>query len=144
LQGYGSGTITGTPAYNLATDAAGNIIEVTLGSGGSGSTRITPTVLSDGSDITWDVATTVTTNAEVTLTGTNRNLNIINPVAGELYRIKIIQDASSFRTIANWPTNTKWEGGNAPTLTTISNRYDIITLYYDGTNFNGSAHLNYN
>lgn len=144
LQGYGAGTNTGTPAYNLATDATGNIIEVTLGSGGGGASRITPTALSDGSDITWDIATTATTNSEITLTGSNRNLNIINPVAGEMYRIKIIQDASGFRTIANWPANTKWEGGSVPTLTITSNGYDIITFYYDGTNFNGNAHLNYN
>ncbi len=143
LPGYGTGGITGAPAYNLATDAVGNIIEVATG-GGSGTSRITPTTLTDGSNITWDIATTATTNAELILTGSNRNLDIQNPVAGELYRIKIIQDASSFRTIANWPPNTKWEGGTAPTLTTISNRYDIITFYYDGTNFNGSARLNYN
>jgi hypothetical protein len=143
LQGYGAGANTGTPAYNLATDAAGNIIEVTLGAGSGGGGRITPAILTDGADVTWDIATSATTNSEITLTGVDRNLNIINPVPGEVYRIKIIQDGSGFRTIANWPANTKWEGGNAPVLTITVNSYDIVTLYFDGTNFNGSARLDY-
>ena len=33
LAQYGSGTVTGTPTYRLATDASGNIIEVTDGGG---------------------------------------------------------------------------------------------------------------
>lgn len=116
-----------------------------LGSGGgAGASRGIPTILTDGADITWDIATTGTTNAEITLTGSNRNLNIINPVAGEVYRIKINQDGSGFRTIGNWPANAKWEGGVVPTLTITANGYDIVTFYYDGTNFNGSARLNYN
>lgn len=35
--GYGSGTFTGTATYNLQVDASGNIIESTVGGGGSGS-----------------------------------------------------------------------------------------------------------
>jgi hypothetical protein len=34
LQNYGVGSVTGTPAYNLAVDASGNVIEVTAGGGG--------------------------------------------------------------------------------------------------------------
>lgn len=106
--------------------------------------RTLPHTLTDGATITWDIAGTAKVNGVVTLGAAGRTLSIINPVQGEIYLIKIIQDGTGSRTITTWPTNTKWPGGTAPTLTTTANRYDIITFYYDGTNFNGNFGLNYN
>lgn len=40
LPSYGSGTITGTPTYNLVVDANGNILEDAIGAGGGGDVLI--------------------------------------------------------------------------------------------------------
>jgi len=42
---YGLGAFTGTPAYNLVTDAAGNIIEAALGGGGGTASSLVIKVL---------------------------------------------------------------------------------------------------
>jgi hypothetical protein len=108
-------------------------------------TTFNPTVqtLTDASTITWDV--TSGGNSAVTLGATGRTLSITNPVAGNTYTIRVIQDGTGSRTITTWPTNTKWPAnGTAPTLTTTASRYDIITFYYDGTNYYGNYNLNYN
>lgn len=76
----------------------------------------------------------------VTLGG-SRTITFSNPTDGAKYRIILKQDATGSRTI-NWPT-IKWKGGSAPTLTTTGNKYDIIELIYDGTNYYGDATLNY-
>src|SRR5688572_6891884 len=62
--------------------------------------------LTDGSTITWNVANG--TNGTVTLGGTNRTLSISNPIAGQLYRLRVVQDTTGSRTIGTWPTNTMW------------------------------------
>lgn len=51
--------------------------------------------------------------------------------------LKLIQDATGSRT-ATWPATVKWAGGTAPTLTTTANAEDLITFYYDGTNYYGA------
>lgn len=76
----------------------------------------------------------------VTLGG-NRTFTFSNPIAPGRYLIVLKQDATGSRTIT-WPT-VKWRGGTAPTLTTTANKYDLITLIYDGTNYYGDASLNY-
>jgi hypothetical protein len=56
--------------------------------------------------------------------------------------LKIIQDATGGRA-ATWPATVKWPAGTAPTLTTDANAVDIVTFYYDGTNYYGVASLNF-
>lgn len=50
--------------------------------------------------------------------------------------LKILTGAGGFT--ATWPATVKWAGGVAPTITTTASRADIITFYYDGTNYYGS------
>ncbi len=94
--------------------------------------------LTDASTITWNANSG--SNATVTIAATGRTLSITNPVTGTYYTVKIIQDGGGSKTITTWPTNTKWPGGVAPTLTTAANAVDIICFYYDGTNY----YANYN
>ena len=63
----------------------------------------------------------------VVLTG-NTTFTFVNPVNGQVYRIRVTQDATGSRTVT-WPTIT-WAGGSVPTLTTTANKSDIITLLY--------------
>jgi hypothetical protein len=56
--------------------------------------------------------------------------------------LMLIQDSVGSR-LATWPASVKWPGGTAPTLTTTANAVDIISILYDGTNYFGSAALNF-
>ena len=50
------------------------------------------------------------------------------------------QDATGSRTVT-WPASVKWSGGTAPTLSTAPSSIDIVTFYYDGTNYFGQSSL---
>jgi hypothetical protein len=53
-----------------------------------------------------------------------------NPWPGEEVSLLIQQDSVGSRTVT-WPTNIKWTGGSAPTLTTGASKTDCVTLVYD-------------
>lgn len=55
---------------------------------------------------------------------------------------KLVQDATGSR-IATWPADVKWPGGTAPTLSTGNGDIDIVSFYYDGTDFYGQAALDF-
>jgi hypothetical protein len=134
-------------SLRIKSIVAGNSVTVTNNSDSTITigTTFNPTVqsLTDGATISWNV--TSGGNASVILGATGRTLSISNPVAGHTYTIRVIQDGVGSKTITTWPTNTKWPGnGTAPTLTTTPSRYDIITFYYDGTNYYGNYNTNYN
>lgn len=76
---------------------------------------------------------TLTDNCTFTFTAPAGPCNLI---------LKLIQDGTGSRTVT-WPATVKWSGGTAPTLTTTASRVDIISLYYDGTNYFGSSVLNF-
>jgi len=50
------------------------------------------------------------------------------------------QDGTGSRT-ATWPATVKWPAGTAPTLTTTASGVDVISFYWDGTNYFGVASL---
>jgi len=54
--------------------------------------------------------------------------------------LMLIQDGTGSRT-ATWPGTVKWAGGTAPTLSTAANAIDIVSFFYDGTNYFGVASL---
>lgn len=97
--------------------------------------------LTDGATVTWNLNKGI--NAVVTLGG-NRTLDITNPVAGMTGILKVIQDATGSRTLS-LPANSKVinGGGGAVTLTTTAGATDILSFYYDGTNYNWTVGLNY-
>lgn len=102
----------------------------------------TPQTLTDGATITWDVSQGQ--NANVTLGG-NRTLAISNPVAGEYYTLRVIQDGTGSRTLT-LPAGSKVVGGGAGaiTLTTTAGAMDILTAYYNGTNYYWTYGTNFN
>lgn len=71
----------------------------------------------------------------------NVTLTINDPTQGATYRLFVIQGATS-RTLT-WPAAIKWVNGQAPILSTANGSIDIITLYYDGTNYFGDWELAY-
>ena len=76
---------------------------------------------------------TLTDNCTFTFTAPTGPCNIL---------LRLVQDATGSRTVT-WPATVKWPGGTAPTLTTTANAIDIVTFYYDGTNYNGVANLDF-
>ena len=53
---------------------------------------------------------------------------------------RIVQDTVGSRTIV-WPATAKWPSGTAPTLTTTASAVDIVSFYYNGTNYYGQSAL---
>lgn len=91
--------------------------------------------LHDSSTVVWN--TSNGSNATITLAGTDRAVSISNPVAGQTYRLKIVQDGTGNRTIGTWPSNTMWPSGIPPALSTTAASIDMVTLYYDGSYYYG-------
>lgn len=72
----------------------------------------------------------------------NVTLTLSNPFSGGAYVLRLEQDGVGGHTVT-WPLNVLWPGGVAPTLSTAPNAIDLISLYYDGTDFYGSFSLGY-
>jgi len=51
-----------------------------------------------------------------------------NPKDGTKYMF-ILQQAVGSKTLT-WPSSVKWAGGDAPTLTTTSGHFDIVSMMY--------------
>jgi hypothetical protein len=76
----------------------------------------------------------------ITLTG-NVTLSFTAPSVGVgNFLLRIVQDVTGSRTIT-WPAGVKWPGGTAPTLTTAGGGEDIVSLYYNGTDYYAVASL---
>lgn len=66
-----------------------------------------------------------------------------NPTNGRL-QLDIIQDGTGGWNVTSWASSPKWAGGSAPTITaTATTGRDIITFYYDGTNYLGVPSQNF-
>lgn len=75
-------------------------------------------------------------NQKLTLTG-SPTLTFANPVAGMVAKIRIVVGGTGSYTIT-WPT-IKWVGGLAPTFSTAVGAIDIVSLYYTGSAYHGTA-----
>jgi len=53
------------------------------------------------------------------------------------------QDGTGGYNVTSWPGTVKWPGGNAPALTSDPDSVDIMSFYYDGTNYYGMGSLDF-
>lgn len=67
---------------------------------------------------------------DLTLTG-NVTFTFPTATAGRQFTLLLKQDATGSRTIT-WPTNVRWAGGTAPTITSTANRTDVISFVAEG------------
>lgn len=85
--------------------------------------------------ITWTAGnkqkSTLTDNCTFTFTAPSGPCNLI---------LKLIQDGTGSRTVT-WPATVKWPAGTAPTLTTTAAGVDLVSFYWDGTNYFGQTAL---
>ena len=71
---------------------------------------------------------------KLSLTGNVTSMTLTAPANPCSLTLMVQQDATGGRTVS-WPTSVKWPGGGAPTITTAANAVDIVTMYFDGTNY---------
>jgi hypothetical protein len=121
---------------DLVYDGTNMQMQSTLGNA-VGTSVLSPAfeVLTDGATVTWAFGGDRVRNAVVTLGG-NRTLDITGEVDGCTGVLIVKQDGTGSRTLA-LPGSSKVVGGGAGavTLTTTASAVDIISFYYDGTNF---------
>ena len=79
---------------------------------------------------------------KVTITGTGITCNFTNPTGPCNLVLKVIQGDGN-DVIGTWDSDIKWVGGSAPTLSTANGAIDILSFYFDGTNYFGVASLNF-
>lgn len=114
------------------------LLNPTTGKGAS------PATLTDGATITWSITNSTISNAQVTLGG-NRTLSVSGAVAGWSGTLVVKQDATGSRTLT-LPAGSKVVNGGAGaiTLTTAASAVDLLTVYYDGTNYWWTYGKNFN
>ena len=71
----------------------------------------------------------------------NVTLTINSPIAGAVYKLVIVQGAAPLDVI--FPANVKWPQGQPPIFSTSASAIDVITFYYDGTNYYADWELDY-
>lgn len=129
LQGGLVVTPTGTASIQCPATFTDN---VTLTGGQGVITPVTVAASTAALTVDWDSGN----NVHIVLTA-NCTFTFSNPRAGGVYLLRLTQDVTGSR-IVTWPASVKWPAGAAaPTLTTTASRTDVVTLYYDGTNYMG-------
>ena len=65
------------------------------------------------------------------------------PANPGVFVLKIKQDEFGSIAVSGWPATVKWPGGTAPTISAGGFAEDVIRFYFDGTNYYGTADLNF-
>lgn len=125
----GSGNVVFSTSPNFTTSATFGNYHLEPSEQDTGSSGSTKTI-----DLSVASACKSTLTASVTYT-------LSNPVTGGTYIFRIIQGASAYTV--TWPGTVKWSGGTAPVITTTNGRMDLISLYFDGTDYYGTFSQNY-
>ena len=101
----------------------------------------TANTIGDGATgtIDWNVSQ----KQKVTITGTSITCNFTNPPGACNLLLKVVQGDGS-DVIATWDGDIKWPSNDTvPTLSTGNGDIDIISFYFDGTNYFGVASLDF-
>ena len=140
-------TTKGTGDLTLDTNSGTNSGSIVIADAANGNISITPngtgkSVVSainynEGAIFSVTYASTITPNVTngnvqtVTLTGNVTFSAFASPVAGQSLTLKVVQDATGSRLL----TSTMKFAGASKTLSTAANSIDIISVYYDGTDY---------
>lgn len=79
----------------------------------------------------------------ITLANGAQTFTFANGQAGGRYLVKLKQPAAGAAGTVTWPASVLWPSATPPTLTATNGQTDIITFYFDGTNFFGGYTLNF-
>jgi len=75
----------------------------------------------------------------VTITGVNLDITFTNPLGPARLVLVVVQGDGSDTIDWSNETDIFWPGGVAPTLSTGSGDVDVVTFYWDATNYFGVA-----
>ena len=75
------------------------------------------------------------TNADEDLT-----LSLLNAIPSTIFTFEIISNGTDNIV---WPANVKWEAGQVLIVTPIATAIDMVTMYFNGTNFLASFGSNF-
>lgn len=64
----------------------------------------------------------------------NLTFTFTDPVGPANLVLFLKQDGAGTNTVT-WPASVKWAGGTAPTITSAASAEDLISCYYNGTNY---------
>ena len=79
---------------------------------------------------------------KLTITGTGCTINFTDPPGACNLMLRVIQGDGS-DTVGTWDPTIKWAGSSAPTLSTGAADIDLISVYFDGIKYYGSASLDF-
>lgn len=110
--------------------------DLTLAGNGTGRVKanatygaITTSTPAGGATDTLDLA--VSNKKHITMPAGNITIALSNPVTGQPFSIRILQDSVGSRTVT-WFATIRWAGGAAPTLTTTANKADEFIFICTG------------
>lgn len=69
-------------------------------------------------------------------------LSFVAPPGSCFVQLILIQDVSGSRTVT-WPASVLWPADTEPTLTTTGGDADLVSFFYDGTNYWAASSLGY-
>lgn len=81
-------------------------------------------------------------NKQVTTLTGNVTFSFTDPEGPCNLVLKVIQDGTGARMVT-WPSAVKWPGAAAPTLSSGAGDVDIVSFYFDGTNYYGQSALDF-
>ena len=88
--------------------------------------------------VNWDEGN----NQKVTIDASVTTLTLSNPIAGANYMIQITQGGIGSYTVT-WPASVKWQNATSPTLSTAVGKIDVVSFFYNGTDYLGTFALNF-
>ena len=133
------GHLTLVPAGNLILDPASKITIINKSI--VFNTQIHQDITSGGIAVNWNGGN----KQSIDVTGTGYTLTMTNPAGPCNLILKVIQGDGS-DTITTWAASSGsvyWSGGAIPTLSTGNGEIDIISFYFDGTNYFAVASLDF-
>jgi hypothetical protein len=151
----GNIVVDANPAITLSTSAGNTTVSGTLTTNVIRELPTTATVATNAITVDLNASTSIQRVAGSSLTG-NLTVNVTNPIVGVtagIYTITIVLTQSttgripSVLQIGGTGQTIKWQGGTAPTGTSVSGKIDLFSfiLLWDGSAWTvfGSSNLNY-
>ena len=99
-------------------------------------------ITSGGIAVDWNLGN----KQSIGITGSGYTITKTNPAGPCNLILKVIQGSASADTITTWAASSGsiyWSGGAIPGLSTSNGAIDIISLYFDGTNYFAVASFNF-